>query len=142
MAKITEAGGNSLIPMYIEKALTQKTLELMSFGVACSVCREIHQAPPNFMQHLKGYIIQTWAQDAITVAAKWYCPAELKREIRFTANWWEAIKERFFPQWALNRWPVSYHVFRIYEMFPEVAWPKRGGHRRNVLIDESSDATS
>lgn len=23
------------------------------------------------------------------------------------ANWWEALKERWFPAWALRRWPVQ-----------------------------------
>ncbi len=26
----------------------------------------------------------------------------------FPADWWEAVKERFFPEWLLKRYPVKY----------------------------------
>lgn len=26
--------------------------------------------------------------------------------VRYPANWWQAFKQRFFPYWARQRWPV------------------------------------
>ena len=31
---------------------------------------------------------------------------------KWPATWWDAFKERWFPQWMLRRWPVEYE--RIY----------------------------
>lgn len=39
-----------------------------------------------------------------------YFPADPR--IQLWATWWDAFKCRWFPQWALRRWPP---VFRIYE---------------------------
>ena len=137
MPKIT---GEPIIPAHIERAVKQKTLEIMSFGVTCMVCKELHYAEPGFMQMLKGYVESDWPNQAIRIAAKWYCPAEMKREIKWPANWIEAIKERFAPEWLKARWPVEYRVVRVYEMFPEYEWPAYEGHKRNVMIYGSIDA--
>ena len=44
-------------------------------------------------------------------------PALLSERIvvdeRWPTNWWEAVKERWFPDWALERWPVKYRVLKI-----------------------------
>lgn len=36
------------------------------------------------------------------------------------ADWWEAVKERWFPTWALHRWPVRYrHLsLKAYHAYP------------------------
>jgi hypothetical protein len=45
----------------------------------------------------------------------------LKRyEVRWPANWKEAVKERWFPEWALRRWPVKYSSKR---MELKAVWP-------------------
>ncbi len=28
--------------------------------------------------------------------------------VRFPADWWESFKNRWFPRWALKRWPVQW----------------------------------
>lgn len=42
-------------------------------------------------------------------------------------NWWESVKERFFPKWLLNRWPVRTRILgggqtyvEVNAMFPEL----------------------
>ena len=32
---------------------------------------------------------------------------------RWPADWWQHFKERWFPAWALKRWPVRYDGFDI-----------------------------
>jgi len=44
--------------------------------------------------------------------------------VNFPATWWEAFKKRFFPAWALRRWPVQMatveqeHRFRTVALLP------------------------
>lgn len=33
-------------------------------------------------------------------------------EVSRPIDWWEAFKERWFPRWALRRWPVMRRVFK------------------------------
>jgi hypothetical protein len=34
---------------------------------------------------------------------------------KYPKDWWEALKERWFPEWAKKRWPVEYVVIDIHE---------------------------
>jgi hypothetical protein len=36
-----------------------------------------------------------------------------RKEIKYPANWKEAFKERWFPKWMLERYPVRYTVFIV-----------------------------
>ncbi len=38
-----------------------------------------------------------------TVATKKYAV----KTVSFPADWWQAVKRRWFPRWALKRWPVQ-----------------------------------
>ena len=128
---------NPLLPEYMKRKIETKVLELMQFGTTvCVSCEAVHHVQGGFMQMLDTYIVERMGRQAIDFAAKWYCPAELKKEIRHPANWLEAVKERFAPNWAISRWPVQYTVFKVYEMVPEESWPKHSGHRRNVFISQ------
>lgn len=33
---------------------------------------------------------------------------KVNEEIKYPKDWWEALKERFFPKWLLRRFPVEY----------------------------------
>ncbi len=44
-------------------------------------------------------------------------------DVAFPIDWWQAVKERFFPQWAKARWPVqlqkhTYYSHRFKEKDP------------------------
>lgn len=47
---------------------------------------------------------------------------------RYPANWWEALKERWFPKFMLKRWPVLYAYIwvtgKILYPYLRVALPK------------------
>jgi len=34
-------------------------------------------------------------------------------QVRYPADWWQAFKERWFPDWALKRWPVRWTVYEL-----------------------------
>lgn len=52
------------------------------------------------------------------------------RVAEYPADWWQAVKERFFPRWAQRRWPVKYKQveFETRDLFPEVKG-EPGSHR-------------
>lgn len=52
-------------------------------------------------------------------------------EIKFPANWKEAVKERFAPAWVLKRWPVRYAVYKIDELYPKMLAPR---HERVLRV--------
>lgn len=49
--------------------------------------------------------------------------------IRYPRDWWEALKQRWFPAWALRRWPaiIVEHTFTAYDVYPEANIPMRMG---------------
>jgi hypothetical protein len=44
-----------------------------------------------------------------------------KETIEYPSDWWQAFKKRWFPEWALKKWPVSYvvHQIKYYETYPD-----------------------
>lgn len=47
--------------------------------------------------------------------------------VTYPADWWQALKERFFPRWALAWWPVKYtkHTFDVVAAYPGIKFPNR-----------------
>lgn len=43
-----------------------------------------------------------------------------ERLLRVPANWWQHFKQRWFPAWALKRWPVLYTVYDAAVVLPKV----------------------
>jgi hypothetical protein len=55
---------------------------------------------------------------------------EVKEEIvRYPADWWQAVKERWLPAWAKRRWPIRYKKsqLRLMCMYPGFC-PARDPH--------------
>jgi len=42
------------------------------------------------------------------IAAKLYSSLLDTASVSYPADWWQAVKERWFPKWAISRWPVRY----------------------------------
>jgi len=45
-------------------------------------------------------------------------------EIKYPADWWQALKDRWFPAWAKERWPVCFKTYDIAALYPLVSMPK------------------
>ena len=45
--------------------------------------------------------------------------------VEYPRDWWEAFKERWFPAWAKERWPVTWLARTVtsYCLYPMVAMP-------------------
>ena len=43
--------------------------------------------------------------------------------IEYPANWIEALKERFAPEWLKRRWPVRYERWEAVALYPSLSLP-------------------
>lgn len=48
-------------------------------------------------------------------------------DVRYPADWWQAFKDRWYPEWAKKRWPVRETVTFLIarELYPSMAMPDR-----------------
>jgi len=48
-----------------------------------------------------------------------------RQECEWPRDWWQAFKERWYPEWAKRRWPVEYerYVITARELYPQMALP-------------------
>ena len=61
-----------------------------------------------------------------------------EQRVSWPADWWEAFKYRFFPQWALRRWPVreEMRVMRLFAWYPEKLIPNERHQFLVQILDE------
>lgn len=59
-----------------------------------------------------------------------------ERVVEWPADWWQALKDRWFPRWALARWPVVHarETIEARDLFPHLAVPPEA--RRAVILRE------
>ena len=62
-------------------------------------------------------------------------------ECRYPRDWWAAFRERWFPAWALRRWPVIYHVtvLEARALYPKISLPGEPHHL--VFLQDGSPAS-
>ena len=67
-------------------------------------------------------------------------------QARCPENWWEAVKERFLPEWYKNRHPINYKTvmeevrfsaFRLYPKFPDIM-PEACVNGVDIVIKDSN----
>ena len=51
----------------------------------------------------------------LIVSAHFFIDYHLMDEVvvRYPANWWQAVREAFSPNWLLDRWPIKYAETRM-----------------------------
>jgi len=82
------------------------------------------------------------AESAILVVSQWIASRTLTDEtIRWPATWWEAIKERWLPEWAKRWWPVVYKVRRLRakDLYPNIKRIPGEPVARVAWIDECGE---
>jgi len=60
---------------------------------------------------------------AQAVTTTFTVPGEQLAEYRYPRDWWQAVKARFGPQWALRRWPVVETVVTAKALYPRLSLP-------------------
>jgi len=58
--------------------------------------------------------------------------AEVQKTQQVPRDWWQAVKARWFPRWALRRWPAGFDVVNTetfhYHTCPHIATPDTSNH--------------
>ena len=69
---------------------------------------------------------------------------EVMATVEVPADWWQALKERWFPRWALRRWPARRRsiatrtsVIRVCPHLPIDGWPTDRVH--HAFLDDRAD---
>jgi hypothetical protein len=89
------------------KSVTLKQLKVgLNFKVSPEV--EIDDLNRLICYRITGYV---WSQDA-----------GKKEVFKYPADWWQALKERWFPRWLLKRFPVvyTYKEFIVKATYPDL----------------------
>ena len=92
-------------------------LERLTFGLA-------HRLSSNIMDNMEVNCYLDRFADHIVFQIKNYFWGEKSPEliIEYPLNWWQAFKQRWFPQWALKRWPVilKVHHLNVLTIYPDL----------------------
>lgn len=90
-------------------AMNQTTLEKIRFGISQAMI------DPNLLIDANVDLHFDRMKRQIVANFEGYLYGEkLKGKIiKHPRDWWQAFKERWFPVWALDRWPVEYTVHTV-----------------------------
>lgn len=112
-------------PAYTEELYMDKHGELLTHGVA----REVMLRKERWEQHLHvdeyeepGLADYHRGKISKRFVAQIICDVRKTFEYKYPADWWQAFKERWFPDWAKKRWPVQYTTHKIdaFVLYPEL----------------------
>jgi hypothetical protein len=98
-----------------DRVLTPETItyELQRFNAEIYFSPEVLRSiRVETARHYSGGI----AQHVIGAVATW----RQERLLKVPANWWQHFKQRFYPKWALQRWPVLFEVYDAAVILPKV----------------------
>ena len=104
-------------------------LENMTFAVMASISKALvddfaQSADVSYTLH---DWLTSWADDTIVFQIKQriFGKQILHEVISYPADWKEAFKERWYPEWAKNKWPVRYttKTFDVRELVPSLDIP-------------------
>lgn len=62
-----------------------------------------------------------------------------ERMLKVPANWWQHFKQRWFPKWALRRWPVLYEYHDAAVILPKVPVVKPEYHVPEFAVWQRSE---
>ena len=99
--------------------VTVKQLEFVSSYAASVVSRQQLKYAVDAHAHLAAEV------DGLVIRLVAHVAGEKSAEptvVRYPADWWEAVKQRFAPVWVTKRWPVKFneHTMRHMITYPNV----------------------
>ncbi len=113
----------------VDAAVQEITLRI---GQICSA-REIDTWPFAEEPELRGqYCVETARIMLRAIVNYAEQPCE---PVKYPADWWQAVKQRFAPAWFLKRWPVEYTVWEPFIVYPDIKLPERMHFVRIRQID-------
>jgi len=83
--------------------------------------------PNAIMANLKTRAAMDTFLQTLVVGIKSYILAsgeeKVRCNVRWPADWWQAVKQRWAPDWITRRWPVRYEHHRINRTFYRAMCP-------------------
>ena len=73
-----------------------------------------------------GYDIADVASGILAYLTRQVLSIPHPTELSFPADWWQALKERWFPGWMKARWPVEYKRYHVEAMMWDWHLPPNG----------------
>ena len=65
----------------------------------------------SYMQEYLDFMIVTLINHVMSI--------ESDESIKVPMDWWQHFKEKWFPKWAIKRWPISYKIYTAEALYPE-----------------------
>lgn len=97
------------------------TLERLKFTLQTAISKELLTELASDALQLE-MISEVMADNAIAKIRLKIFSQKLET-LRWPANWWEAVKERFLPGRMKQRWPVHYEVRDVHALYPGLSLP-------------------
>jgi len=108
--------------------LKEITLQKIKFGVVQNV----------FPQDLKYEVEHDIIHDRFIHYLTWNLLGKEIETKKYPATWWDAFKNRWYPQFLKKRFPVSWDHFRLYNICPHInhVFPSNSALHLNWVEDE------
>lgn len=90
-------------------------LDMVELGAQASVSDRVRKSV-RFETEIEPRVQSMLIHSYLKLAGQRFEPVR----VEYPRDWWHALKQRWFPRWALARWPVE--MARI-EWTPEVVYP-------------------
>jgi len=94
-----------LLDVYARTAITPEIIERLRVKPAGAE-----------IQFLRGFL----GRELVAQVHMWFATRKHVERVQWPTDWWEAVKERFAPRWARERWPVRYTAK---ELDARAIWP-------------------
>jgi hypothetical protein len=103
--------------MYKEMGVRKVALEPLKMGLQVALDEEFM-----FPTDVEFYHHEVMRRTIMEIRAEVY--GNKLKNIKYPANWKEAFKERWFPKWLLEKYPVKYKVYDAWALYPDLKLPR------------------
>lgn len=101
-------------PPSFELDIHRVQYELERFGARIIFAPEVLHSIE--VRNYRDVVGERLVTELLGVVAMW----KEQRVLKVPANWWQHFKQRWFPAWALTRWPVLFEHYDAGVILPKV----------------------
>lgn len=95
-------------PVDLEASIQQVTLEKIRLGMSKAIDQNILLGVNS-----DTYIDHMTRQAVVSIQGYLFGEKLKGKIVKHPRDWWQALKERWLPAWALKRWPVEYTIHTV-----------------------------
>jgi hypothetical protein len=112
--------------------MTDIELERFSLGMA----QLIHEDELLQSLHPELIVKRTFDKIAVGIKAHIWGRTQKKIDVKYPADWKQAFKERWFPKWLRNKYPIRYVEFTVIvrAYFPDFVLELPPGDKLKVVV--------